>query len=656
MDDASGRPGPDNHRGGDDARRSMSIREKGSHRPPHNESYSNREPDRAHDRYDSYVPRGRDDYRPSVGMRHSSPPTSAARSDGKRKRDVSSNPSGNLPPNGATSSGKAQPTDKAPPGKAPSKAQPDLKTEIRRAWDSGCRGTWWYNTSQHNERKKKRLESQISQCKSSGTDFTSASDFLRQDKETVEAEIRRCNTRMETCAERFCNAFMSILSLVKADAGDKMDLSSDEPVAPKQPADDVSASKIKELEVQTAELKTQLLRERERNDELERKVDMLARKLDESGKADDAKQTKSPAPAPQGSKAKGLSEVDFALIQAKCLPNTNKMIDMKVKGLMSKEEVEKRLLEFDQVMSRPEAGDGDDPQTSSGPRPGTETAKALRTVTASMKALEQSMRSECSDIVGQLSLQIHEFKDVLGTYEGVIEKVLGDKKGDDTAASTAEADTDRLPVEGTKEEAVSGPRMEEQVREMVQSEFNNFTGDFVPTLMEGLQSQLEAEQKQREALAEEAGKMAGTLLELRAELEKLKADKGSSADDWARKLDDFRQAMAKIKEGLLTSHERIETLDSAWQTTNGMTKMEVEEVRFQVRSLQEWQNNFTTRPLYKDIVAHITETLPNGVWAQIRALTGRLNELQALLDDGELGSAKRRRIEAAMGNGGSTGV
>ncbi|RCI17372.1 hypothetical protein L249_2408, partial [Ophiocordyceps polyrhachis-furcata BCC 54312] len=597
-----------------------------------------RSPDRAHDRYDNHTARGRDDFRPPSGMRQSPPPpASAVRSDGKRKRDVSSNPSGNVAPSGA-SSGNA-PADKASPAKAPSKARPDQKTDIRRAGDYMCLWAWWYLTKEQNEKKMRRLQSQISQCKSSGTDFTSASDFLSQDKKTVEAEIKRCCSRIETCAERYHDAVMSILSPIKADDGQKMDLSGDEP----RQRTDVSASKIKELEAQTAELKEQLLRERERNERLESKVDMLARKFDESSKTEPRK-----SPAPPGSRANGLSEVDFALIQAKCLPNMSKMIDVKMKGLISKDEVEKRLQELDQVMSRPEASDGDDQQT----RPGTETAKTLRSVTASMKALEQSMRSECSDIVGQLSLQIHEFKDVLAAYEGVIEKVLGEKKAED---STADPDTNRPPADGAGGEAVSGPRLDEQVKELVQNEFNNFTGDFVPTLMDGLQSRLEAEEKKREeAIAEEAGKMAGTLLELRTELEKLKADDKGSADDLARKLDQVGQTVAKVKEGLTWSHERIETLDATWQTTNGMAKMEVEEVRFQVRSLQQWQNNFTTRPLYKDIVAHVTETLPNSVWAQIRTLTGRVNEVQALLEDGELGSAKRRRIEAAMGNGGST--
>ncbi|RDA90182.1 hypothetical protein CP533_1022 [Ophiocordyceps camponoti-saundersi (nom. inval.)] len=650
MDDASGRQGSDNYRDRDDGRRTMSIRERDSFRP-HYEPHGNRESGRAFDGYDSYKPRGRDEFRPPAGTRQSPPPATAAQRDGKRKRDVSSNPSGNPPHNGKSSGNaptQAQLPDNVPPGKAVSKAQPDLKEEVKKAGHYICIWAWWHFTKSQNEKKLRRVQGQIDQIKSTGSDFSSALDFLKQDKQTAEAEIKRCCSRIDTYGDKYYAAFMSISSLLKVDDGAKMDLSGHERTAPQQPTD-IPASKFKELEVQTAELKEQLLRERKRNDALESKLDMLVRKVDESSKTDDAKPRKSPNPVMA---VDGLREAELASIQAKCLGNASKMMDIKIKGLISKDELERRLLDFDQVMSRAETSAVGEQQTSSGPTPGIETAKALRSVAASMKALEQSMRSESSNIVGQLSLQIHEFKEVLSAYDGVVAKVMEEKKADATASSTADSNMGRLLIDGAKEDGgVSAGCTDEQVKEMVQNEFNNFTDEFVPSLMSGLQSQLEAGQQHREAIAEEAGKMAGTMLELRSELDELKAVMGS-VNDWSTKLDKVEQSLAKAKEGLTWSNERIEMLDSALQTTKGMTKTEVEEVRFQLRNLQEWQNNFTTRPLYKDIVAHITETLPNSVWTQIRTLTGRINDLQALLENlGDASSAKRRRTEGPMGNG-----
>ncbi|PFH56766.1 hypothetical protein XA68_16026 [Ophiocordyceps unilateralis] len=680
MDEGRGRQERDTYRGGGDQRRTISIREKTGNRP-HVES-NNRELDRSADRYDSYRPRGRDDVRPPALSRPSSPPPSATRNVDKRKRDSS------VPPTNAPHE----------PGNAPPKVPPDFKAELQKAVEYLCLRCWYSIKKEEFGGKSKRLQSDINQCKSGGVDFGSAGEFLRREKDTIDAEIKRVTGRMENYQEKLHATVMQAVTCFRGENGAKKDRTSAPPSStvgsvPKSAPDKGSASsdkpvhleslsKIKELEAQAFEFKDQLRRERERNDVLEQKMGKLARKLDESNKADKTDGPKPSAPSAPGSRASSLSDLDIALVQAKCMSDLSKVVDGKINGLISKDEVKQMLVELDQVMSG-ESGVGDAQQTSSSPTPGAAMAKALRSIRATMKALEDAVRSECSDVVGQISLHIQEQKqdhdeavgklamriqelnETLHSHGETVEKLSGEYVESILAMTTTESKPDQSSVDGPPGdeakrgpgEAQEAPHSDEHIKELIQQEFQSLLGEVMPNLMDGLRNQLGVERQQRQAIAERIGKAESDLLEFRTELDKVKVDHGASVNDWAIKFGHAVQTATEAKQWLASSEEKMETLNSAWQTASEVTKMNVEELGLQVRSVQAWQNNFTTRPLYREIVAHINQTLPNGIHMQLDNLSARLDSMQALLDDGEGGSAKRRRIQAAdpvTGNDGSS--
>ena len=51
----------------------------------------------------------------------------------------------------------------------------------------------------------------------------------------------------------------------------------------------------------------------------------------------------------------------------------------------------------------------------------------------------------------------------------------------------------------------------------------------------------------------------------------------------------------------------------------------------QLQNVAAWQSNFSTQPLYRDIVDHITATIPTGAIHQMSQLSGRVDAMEGYL-------------------------
>ncbi|KAG6187380.1 hypothetical protein E4U27_007972 [Claviceps purpurea] len=125
----------------------------------------------------------------------------------------------------------------------------------------------------------------------------------------------------------------------------------------------------------------------------------------------------------------------------------------------------------------------------------------------------------------------------------------------------------------------------------------------------------------------------------------------NKAESLGRGLEEFRvyvhDAVRRHNEleTMLQQHnESLGSFSNRLQALAGEHDRNQEEVALQLRVMNAWQSNFTTKPLYKDIVEHITRTLPNGVIKQVAVLNSRLGELERQVKGGDE-SVKRRRVQ-----------
>ncbi|KAF4582067.1 chromosome segregation protein SMC-like [Ophiocordyceps camponoti-floridani] len=746
------------------------------------------------EKYDSYKPRGRDEARPPIPVRQSTPPP---RNDGKKKPDTGFSP------------GNAQP-----------KNHSQFKSDLNNLIHYLNLRVWYYQKREDFNQKKTRLGFDLSKIK--GTDFESAARCVKQEFDVADAEFKKYSEKERNYEEKFFNQLKTTISSFMAENKAKTartDAASQatEDCAPKSAApgqtktDLESLLKTKHLEARVADFQQQLDRERERNDELEKKMDALAGKLDEVTKTD----VKAQGPKQSPSSTTGLDSFSVDLVTAKCMAYLKTQIaDGKVEGLISKDEIQKKFLELDRVMTAGFETSVDATQEAlSSQTPGARTADTLRSVKANITSLEEALRSEYSKSVGVISLSIKDLEKRINSQDKAIEdlteklngldeiikkltedqnghgeaikkqqlmgdscghgkaiqelteklnghgeaikKLTEDQNGHDeiikkltknqnghtrtvkkltedqdihsleikklnenpsghgeaieeltrklnglddaikkltedqhghgeaieeltrnqtghadaikkltdesahvmSTLATKDSDPGRTSLDkpgdegGTEaDQGQPAPCIEKRIGEAAQKEFTALLADLVPFIGTTVKNEV---RKEKQAIVELTEEATSHLARLRSELDKLKVE------EWAIKLEHAAQMAIQAKQDNASALEKMDGLESAWQKACATMKMEVEELALQVRSVQTWQNNFTTRPLYEDIVSHITQTLPNGVWAQMTSLSNKIDKVEstlALWEERDGVSAKKRRIQAVdspVGNGGS---
>ncbi|KAG6025785.1 hypothetical protein E4U41_001455 [Claviceps citrina] len=112
--------------------------------------------------------------------------------------------------------------------------------------------------------------------------------------------------------------------------------------------------------------------------------------------------------------------------------------------------------------------------------------------------------------------------------------------------------------------------------------------------------------------------------------------------DWVHKLDGLcvhtLEQLRHHKDGMVSFDARLQhvAMEHAGHA---------EEVAMQLRVLNTWQSNFTTRGLYREIVEHITRTLPTGLTSQMAVLSARVDAVEGHLRAGEAALKKRKLHE-----------
>ncbi|EQK99716.1 hypothetical protein G6O67_001490 [Ophiocordyceps sinensis] len=657
--------------------------------------YPDPEMDRPTDRYRPYA---RDGARDSVARWPSPGASPSVKNDKAKERGKSTTKSTTSKPLANDHQARAAATKPSPAGlppKPPSTASSassassrgSLRPDVKRATDQLCDRLFWYMQRDAADKKLQRLQFDLDRCKKSQSDFGSAPELIRNQRDSAEEEKAKCCTRLDAADEKLHAAVQQLVARLpqsKSDDGAKPQ-ADHKPI--ERPAPDLESrllaaqksaeasftrmlseesslikeslrtefeSRAAEMKTQTAELKAHLYVEKIRNEQLRESIKALENKIRDSAKDDGGEDSQKPEHGRQAhatSKAGPAADppAETAEMRAEEALALAAKIEEGTKNLVSRDELDEVLRKFDKTMSLPEDGGEDGEPQDSWPVPGEGTALKLRGLSSKLKDLESSVREH--DAV-QTSLRIQKLiKEVDGHAEAIkqqadqqMEAKLAMQTLELTlakqSASQSHAET-KKDTQETPPAAASANASDSHIQDISRAEVTGVLKDFLPTLSKKLTDFLKEERVMRsESISKEAEKAAEATAALRTDLNALR-------QDCARSLNELAHQVAKSNSDLLASGHQLKTLETTCPAARAETKSEVDELAMQVRDVQSWQDNFTTRPLYKDIVDHINATLPNGVVNQLKTLAMKIEGIEGHLHATEGGDTKRRKVQAA---------
>ncbi|KAG5985614.1 hypothetical protein E4U54_005919 [Claviceps lovelessii] len=167
------------------------------------------------------------------------------------------------------------------------------------------------------------------------------------------------------------------------------------------------------------------------------------------------------------------------------------------------------------------------------------------------------------------------------------------------------------------------------------------------------------QRKMQEKLAKVAEQLGSFIDKERREREQA----SSKAEDSCNKVESLSQSVDDLKNHMQNSVHKLDSLcvhiltqlehhkdgmgsfDSRLQFVAMEHARHAEEVAMQLRVVNTWQSNFTTKPLYLDIVAHINRTLPSGIHAKMSMLASRVEAVESQLRADEAAALKKRKVQ-----------
>ncbi|KAG5974384.1 hypothetical protein E4U58_003172 [Claviceps cyperi] len=443
-----------------------------------------------------------------------------------------------------------------------------------------------------------------------------------------------------------------------------------------------SAGQVK-LQKETDELKKSLQSEKQRNDRLEKKLQDMEQRLDNMSQQQDK--------LAQDAAANKFSGKNKAEDSHKISQLMQKLDAISV-NTITRRELKIALEDFDDAVapSLDDASPTDGPEVQSLPN-GNRTRQYLRNLSSALEEIKSSLEwqtgsepprciadlqaqvSSCTDLTQSTSKQSAAISESLKALEVTMCALQSARQATGsqsllhplpqrppqptsafTYTSTTMAHSSPTPP---RQSFAAGHAVTQQDldKQLTQQDLDKQLEEFSTKIMDKLQAKvnrlagrfgkyLDADRKERV----EVGKNTELALE--------KADLAfNKAESLGRGLEEFRVFVheairrhdglsVRVLAMLQQQNESLGSFSDRLQSLAGEHDRNQEEVALQLRVMNAWQSNFTTKPLYKDIVDEITRTLPNGVIKQVAMLNSRLGAVEGQLKGGEE-PVKRRRVQ-----------
>ncbi|KAG5936144.1 hypothetical protein E4U53_000280 [Claviceps sorghi] len=416
------------------------------------------------------------------------------------------------------------------------------------------------------------------------------------------------------------------------------------------------------LSKETDELKKSLELERRRNDRLEKRLEDMEQKFN----ALIQKQDRLAREAASNSLESGKNMTDCSVQMKQMMQR----LDAFSMNTVTRGELELALEQFDNVMASPAAASYTGRQEAEAQRlpSGHKTRNYLRQLSTAVEHVKSSLGpnadgtvsqciadlqdrvSSCAESTRSHSKQISIVSETLKALDQSVSLLqsAAQQKQEQSPPTITTATTTTTPLP-----PIASPSPLSASHAVSQQDVDIQMTRLAATLTEDVQK------KMQEKLAKVAEQLGSFIDKERREREQAshKADAScSKVDALAQSVDELRKythdsyskqdLMCDYLMNQLKQHkEGMASFDSRLQHVAMEHAQTADEVAMQLRVVNTWQSNFTTKPLYLDIVGHITKTLPNGLIKQVSVLASRVDAVESQLRMGEAATKKRKLAE-----------
>ncbi|KJZ80390.1 hypothetical protein HIM_00240 [Hirsutella minnesotensis 3608] len=494
------------------------------------------------------------------------------------------------------------------------------------------------------DKKLKQLQADHKRCKSSLSDFPSANDILLQQGHVAEIEKAKYSKRLEEAEGKLQTAVHDLFAKLRSAKTEESTKSQSSGALgnhtngsaesqssfTKTIVDETSVLKKTmqtEFDTKTAELGAQLRLERDKNEQLQKRLEALEQRMDVQEKESRSGIRQAPKQVdnqPAGTVSGQQEDIEMPEVEDAGVEENISEPTVEADSFISRKQLDDILREFDERISCCESTiDRSQEQQSGETPPGEQMAQKLRSMISTLRSLELSVGQE--DIV-EISKGMQELSRRVDSHTGAMEELSKAHAENASVIKAIKPSSTGQPADqpamNTAKEVepllASTTQLSGHVGKAIEVEVDKRLRDLVPLLCNKVNEFLRQEEGKIESMVRSAKDLAKDGSLLRADLDKLSAE-------------------------VVSSREKFDSLARLTPNAVAEVKPGVEELAMQIRTLQSWQDNFTTRPLYKEIVDHITATLPNGVLNQLQVLGSRIEGIEYRLEATEEGEALKRR-------------
>ncbi|KAG6047791.1 hypothetical protein E4U17_005559 [Claviceps sp. LM77 group G4] len=581
----------------------------------------------------------------------------------------------------------------------PVRSNPARDSELKDLAELLCDKMWWRVQCEHETKREKKLTADRDRCPPGNTETAHYSEILQQQLEQCQKAKKLYTERMTTAEGKFITGIARLVEgyapgmlppsgLARSGVRDEefdarldnlrkaLETSVKQRIQENQEIKKAAAStsaslsttsagQVK-LQKETDELKKSLQSEKQRNDRLEKKLQDMEQRLNHMSQQQDK--------LAQDTAANNLSGKNKAEDSHK-MSQLMQKLDAITVNTITRRELKIALEDFDDAVapSLDDASPTDGPEGQSLPN-GNKTRQYLHNLSSALEEIKSSLDwqngsepprciadlqaqvSSCTDLIQSTSKQSAAISESLKALEATMSTMQSARQQTGSqsllhplpqrppSASTFTRTAHLSPTPPrhafTAGHAVTQEDLDKQLKKLstnLTKENQKRMRRRVMDVAEEFGKCVDRESVKREEVGEKTELALDKIESLGRSLEEFRV----FVHEAIRRLDTLS---GRVLAMLQQQNEGLGSFSIRLQNLAGEHDRHQEEVALQLRVMNAWQSNFTTKPLYKDIVNEITRTLPNGVIKQVAMLNSRLGAVEGQLKGGDE-SVKRRRVQ-----------
>ncbi|GAB0134995.1 hypothetical protein EsDP_00003347 [Epichloe bromicola] len=540
---------------------------------------------------------------------------------------------------------------------SPPYREPDIRSLI----DIFCDKVWWLVQCEQERKKEKKLLADRERCPPGNPETIHYSDILRLQIEQCQKAKKKCSDRMNVADDKLVAGIVHLMeryaprnqtppapgdgAMQKEDIDATLEsfrgtLHASVNQRIEQEVEKLSASTQSQLQRETEELKKSLESERQRNDRLEKRLEDMEQKFTSLSQRQDIFARENAF----DQASKDMAEASIKLKQVFAT------LDRVSVNAVTKGELSTALEKFDDaVATRLNSATTDVSST-----PGSKTALRLQQLSSTLDDIKfglghdagsaappcilhlQNQVSSGAELIQDQSKKSATMSETIKTLRGSISS-LQSAKHSAQVPSPAPA---TAPPQSTSH-LVSQEDLDIKITRLSTSLVEDIKGmmqEKLATVAKELGSFIDNERREREKSSTKAQESCAQVESLRQGVDELRTYTHTSVHR-LDKMDRHHLMQMQLHRDTMAS------FDSRLQLLAMEHAGSAEEVALQLRVLNKWQSNFTTKPMYREIVDHITKTLPTGTIRQLSALSTRIDAVESQMRTSSDGTLKKRKTQ-----------